>query len=88
MVITNYGKNVLKKINKGEACLSVRYWTGKPYRSSQKEVYNLTNTDGIGLEIISDFGKITAIVRKNLNDIKAPIIRIEDISKKRRIESR
>lgn len=74
-------KKRFEKINKGEACLSVRYWTGKPYRSSQKEVYNLTNTDGIGLEIISDFGKITAIVRKNLNDIKAPIIRIEDISK-------
>lgn len=39
-----------EKINKGEACLSIRYWTGKPYNSPQKEVFNLTKTDGIGIE--------------------------------------
>ncbi|CAM1370419.1 conserved hypothetical protein [Tenacibaculum litopenaei] len=38
------------EINKGNACLSIRVWTGKPYRSSQKEVFNFVNTDGIGLE--------------------------------------
>jgi hypothetical protein len=27
------------KINRGEAVLSVRYWTGKPYNSKQKEVF-------------------------------------------------
>lgn len=28
-----------EKINKGEAVLSVRYWTGKPYNSKQREVF-------------------------------------------------
>lgn len=45
-------KKRFDKIEKGEACLSIRYWTGKPYNSTQKEVFNLTNTDGIGLEKI------------------------------------
>lgn len=38
------------EIEKGNACLSVRYWTGKPYNSKQKEVFNLTKTDGIGIQ--------------------------------------
>ena len=28
-----------EKINKGEAVLSVRCWTGKPYKSKQREVF-------------------------------------------------
>lgn len=39
-----------EKINKGEACLSIREWTDKPYRSKQKEIINLTREDGIGLQ--------------------------------------
>ena len=38
------------EIEKGEACLSIRYWAGKPYNSPQKEVFNLKNTNGIGIE--------------------------------------
>lgn len=45
-------KKRFEKIDKGEACLSVRYWTGKPYNSPQKEVFNFTKTDGIGIEKI------------------------------------
>jgi hypothetical protein len=43
-------KKRFEKIDKGEACLSIRYWTGKPYNSPQKEVFNLTKTDGIGVQ--------------------------------------
>ena len=39
-----------EKIDKGEACLSVRVWTGMPYRSKQVEVMRLTKKDGIGLQ--------------------------------------
>jgi hypothetical protein len=39
-----------KKINAGEARLSVRKWTGKPYRSKQKEILSL---DKIGTEVIN-----------------------------------
>ena len=39
-----------KKIENGEACLSVREWTGKPYVSPQREIARLTREDGIGLQ--------------------------------------
>ncbi len=39
-----------EKINQGLACLSIRTWTGKPYKSEQKEEFMLTNTDGIELQ--------------------------------------
>ena len=38
------------KIDKGEACLSIRIWTGKPYASPQREICCLTHKDGIGLQ--------------------------------------
>jgi len=45
-----------KKIYKGEACLALRYWSGKPYRSKQVEFLRLTKDDGICIQpiIISD----------------------------------
>ena len=39
-----------EQINKGLACLSVRVWNGKPYRSKQFEIQRYFNTDGIGVE--------------------------------------
>lgn len=39
-----------EKIAAGEACLSVREWTGAPYRSKQKELARLTREDGIGIQ--------------------------------------
>lgn len=41
-----------KKINEGKAVLSVRYWSGKPYRSQQIESFVFDKTDNIGLEKI------------------------------------
>ena len=38
------------QIESGEACLSVRQWTGKPYASKQVEIARLTKEDGIGLQ--------------------------------------
>lgn len=43
-------KKRFEKIDKDEACLSIRQWTGKPYRSKQKEIVRLTKDDGIGLQ--------------------------------------
>ena len=36
-----------KEINEGRAILSIRYWSGKPYRSKQVELYKL---EEIGLQ--------------------------------------
>lgn len=40
------------EVERGEACLSVRYWSRKPYRSKQIEIAQLTAHDGIGLQRI------------------------------------
>ena len=43
-----------EKINKGLACLSIRYWEGKPYQSKQVEFMRLFDSDGIGIEKLQD----------------------------------
>lgn len=40
----------MKEIQEGRACLSVRMWGGKPYRSKQEELARLTKDDGIGIQ--------------------------------------
>ena len=37
----------LKEVQEGRAVLSVRQWTGVPYRSPQKELRRLTKEDGV-----------------------------------------
>ena len=55
----DFWKKRFEKIAAGEACLSVREWTGAPYRSKQKELARLTRLDGIGLQILKfPFGDI------------------------------
>lgn len=39
-----------QKIDKGEAYLSVRIWSGEPYKSKQLEIFRYDKTDGIGLQ--------------------------------------
>ena len=39
-----------EQIDEGKACLSIRYWIGKPYHSKQFEICKLTKEDGIGLQ--------------------------------------
>ena len=45
-------KKRFQKIEAGEACLSLRFWSGKPYRSKQVEFLRLTREDGIGIQKI------------------------------------
>lgn len=46
----NLWKRRIEEIQKGNAVLSIRYWTGKPYNSPQKEVYVLDKDSGIGVQ--------------------------------------
>lgn len=39
-----------EQIERGEAYLSIRQWSGKPYASKQVEIARLTKEDGIGLQ--------------------------------------
>jgi len=38
------------EILRGEAILSVRQWTGKPYRSKMRKIIDFTKDDGIGIQ--------------------------------------
>ena len=48
----NYGLwyNRIKEVQAGKACLSIRKWEGKPYRSKQIEIVRLTNADNVGVQ--------------------------------------
>lgn len=52
-------KKRFEKIEKGEARLSIRQWTGKPYRSKQVEIACLTREDGIGIQKLTVAGCAT-----------------------------
>lgn len=53
----------IAQIQKGEAVLSVRQWTGKPYQSKQVEIARLTAEDGVGIQELrlTDLSRPTTI---------------------------
>lgn len=40
----------IKEVQEGRAVLSIRQWTGKPYRSKQIEIAMLTAENGVGVQ--------------------------------------
>ena len=50
----------IKEVQEGRAVLSIRQWTGKPYRSKQVEIATLTAGSGVGIqlmELTNDFAE-------------------------------
>lgn len=43
----------IKEVQAGNAVLSVRQWSGKPYRSKQVEIARLTSANGVGIQKLS-----------------------------------
>ena len=43
-------KKRFEEVERGEAVIKLRQWTGKPYRSKTKEIKTLTAADGIGIQ--------------------------------------
>ena len=54
----------IKEVQEGNAVLSIRQWTGKPYRSKQIEIATLTAKNGIGVQKLIFVG----------NDIMLPVV--------------
>lgn len=54
----------IAEIEQGEAYLSVRQWTGAPYRSKQVEIARLSKEDGVGIQKLEFYpncdGKFTS----------------------------
>lgn len=42
----------ISEIQRGQAVLSIREWTGRPYGSPQKELARLTCSDGVGIQVL------------------------------------
>ena len=42
----------ISEIQRGQAVLSIREWTGRPYGSHQKELARLTGSDGVGIQVL------------------------------------
>lgn len=51
----------INEVQRGEACLSLRQWEGKPYRSKQIEFARLTSLDGVGIQMLT-FGRAFRLV--------------------------
>ena len=43
-------KKRIKEVQDGQAVLSIRQWTGKPYCSKQVEIAKLTTSNGVGVQ--------------------------------------
>jgi len=43
-------KKIVDEVNRGEAVLSLREWSGVPYRSPQEEIEIFTKDDGLGVQ--------------------------------------
>lgn len=50
-----------EQVERGEACISVRQWTDKPYRSPQVEIARLTQEHGIGIQKLEFAGTLNCL---------------------------
>ena len=51
----------IKEVQAGEAILSIRQWSGKPYRSPQETIANLTKDNGVGIQVLDCDGPYLSI---------------------------
>ena len=52
-------------VERGEACISVREWADKPYRSKQVEIARLTKEDGVGIQSLHHHPDVEYAVDNN-----------------------
>ena len=58
------------EVERGEAEISLRQWSGKPYASKQIEIARLTKEDGIGIQLLCFAGNQT----KKDRELHRPIV--------------
>jgi len=73
-------KKRIEQVQKGEAILSIRYWSGKPYNSKQVEICQLDKDSGIGVQKL-DFDHAQFIYPRVWDiNYQLPVI-VEEIAK-------
>lgn len=63
----------IQEVQAGEAIISLRNWTGKPYKSKQLEFMQLAAEDGIGIQKLIKFEGGTGWGATHIEDGKLPI---------------
>lgn len=58
-------KDRVKEVQEGKALISLRQWEGKPYRSKQTELLQLTKDNGVGIEKFSlpSIGNLATVLK-------------------------
>lgn len=70
----------IQEVIDGKAILSIRQWTGKPYRSKQETMKNLTAADGVGYQLaeILENEEIVLLMEDEYNPTVCPSIEEND----------
>lgn len=67
----------ISEVQSGQAVLSIREWTGKPYRSHQRELARLAASDGVGVQAL----KLTDLMQPTFIDgekVELPDLALHD----------
>lgn len=70
----------IKEVQAGKAVLSIRTWSGQPYKSKQREIALITKENHPGVEFVV-FGKETAEVSKKVSYLKSYSVSLEELAK-------
>ena len=71
----------IEQVQKGEAIISLRYWSGKPYNSKQVEFKQLTKEDGVGVQKYY-YPKPIPVGQSNIAKVIADSLIIDVVSKR------
>lgn len=74
-------KKRIDEVSKGKAILSIRQWSGKPYRSKQVLLANLTAEDGIGIQMLTFHPNSNGDILFNYFDIDGHYADIKDVAR-------
>lgn len=64
-----YWEKKIKEVQAGEAVLSIRQWTGRPYNSKQREILQLTTSDKVGIQFIEGVPRVDGCLRIDQKDM-------------------
>jgi hypothetical protein len=62
----SFWKKRINEVNEGNAILSIRYWSGKPFDSKQVEICQLNKYSGCGVQKVDGFLFHDLVIRKNI----------------------
>lgn len=74
-------KKRIDEVTNGEAVLSVRQWTGRPYFSPQTKLADLTAENGIGIQMLRFHPDRNGTILWNYFDVNGAYPNIKDIAR-------